>query len=148
MNVLDTISMSVISLYIIPFLLYIFTGNYIHLKAFLGIIGTTIISETIKYFFIGEASPRPQGARDCNLMCNDGNQSGQPGMPSSHSSEVAFFSGFYYQQTTNPIIRSLLVGYSGLVMISRYIKRCHTINQIVAGALLGLSLSWIVVRQL
>ena len=53
MNVLDTISMSVISLYIIPFLLYIFTGNYIHLKAFLGIIGTTIISETIKYFFIG-----------------------------------------------------------------------------------------------
>ena len=148
MNILDSISTSVIALYIIPFLLYILTGNYIHFKAFLGTAGTTIISETIKHFFIGKASPRPQGAKNCNLMCNDGAQSGQPGMPSGHSSEVAFFSGFYYQQTTNPIIRSLLVGYAGLVMLSRYIKRCHTINQIVAGALLGLSLSWIVVCQL
>ena len=148
MNVLDAISTSVIVLYIIPFCLYIFTGNYIHFKAFLGTIGTTIISETIKYFFVGKASPRPQGAKDCNLMCNDGNQAGQPGMPSSHSAEVAFFSGFYYQQTTNPIIRGLLVTYSGLVMLSRYVKRCHTINQIVVGALLGLSLSWFVARQL
>lgn len=148
MNILDAISISVIALYIIPFLLYIFTGNYIHFKAFLGTAGTTIISETIKHFIIGKASPRPQGAKDCNLMCDDGNQSGRPGMPSGHSSEVAFFSGFYYQQTTNPIIRSLLVGYAGLVMLARYIKRCHTINQIVTGALLGLSLSWIVVRQL
>jgi membrane-associated phospholipid phosphatase len=148
MNVLDTISASVILLYIIPFFLYIFTGNNIHFKAFLGTAGTTIISETIKYFFIGDASPRPQGAKDCNFLCNDGNQSGRPGMPSGHSSEVAFFSGFYYQQTTNPIIRSILVIYAGLVMLSRYIKRCHTINQIVAGGLLGLSLSWIVARQL
>ena len=69
MNVLDAISTSVIVLYIIPFCLYIFTGNYIHFKAFLGTIGTTIISETIKYFFVGKASPRPQGAKDCNLMC-------------------------------------------------------------------------------
>jgi membrane-associated phospholipid phosphatase len=140
--------MSVISLYIIPFLLYIFTGNYIHLKAFLGIIGTTIISETIKYFFIGEASPRPQGAKDCNLMCNDGNQSGKPGMPSSHSASTAFFSGFYIQQTDNKIIKGLLIIYTGLVMLSRYMKSCHTINQIVVGAILGASLSWLVVRHL
>ena len=69
-------------------------------------------------------------------------------MPSSHSAEVVFFSAFYIQQTNNIIIKICLVVYAGLVMLSRYIKRCHTINQIVAGALLGLSLSWIVVRQL
>ena len=102
----------------------------------------------IKYFIVGAASPRPKGATNCNFLCNDGDQSGRPGMPSGHSSEVAFFSGFYYQQTTNPFIRGLLVTYAGLVMMSRYIKRCHTINQIAAGALLGLSLSWIVARQL
>ena len=135
-------------LYIIPFVLYIFTGNYIHFKAFLGTAGTTIISEAIKYFIIGKASPRPQGAKNCNLLCNDGNQSGQPGMPSGHSSEVAFFSGYYYQQTTNPFIRGALILYAGLIMVSRYIKRCHTINQIVVGALLGLGLSFIAVRQL
>lgn len=148
MNVLDTISISVIFLYIIPLLLYVFTGNYIHFKAFLGTAGTTIISETIKYFFIGKASPRPEGAKDCNFLCNDGNQSGRPGMPSGHSSEVAFFSGFYYQQTENKFIRVILVIYAGLVMLSRYLKKCHTISQIFFGGLLGVSLSLFVVRQL
>jgi membrane-associated phospholipid phosphatase len=148
MNAFDTLSNSVILLYIIPFFLYIITGNYIHFKAFLGTAGTTIISESIKYFIVGSASPRPQGAKNCNFLCNDGNQSGRPGMPSGHSSEVAFFSGFYYQQTTNPIIRASLIIYAGLVMLSRYVKKCHTINQIVVGALLGTGLSWIAVRHL
>jgi len=69
-------------------------------------------------------------------------------MPSSHSAEVAFFSVFYYQQTTNPIIRIVLIIYAGFVMISRYIKKCHTINQIAAGTLLGVLISWILVRHL
>ena len=148
MNIFDGLSMSVGLLYIIPLLLYYVTQNPIHFKAFLGTAGTTIISETLKYFFIGKSNPRPQGAKDCNLFCNDGNQAGKPGMPSSHSSEVAFFSGFYYQQTHNPIIRASLVIYAGLVMMSRYVKRCHTISQIVGGTLLSLSLSWFVVRHL
>jgi len=148
MDVIDVLSNSVILLFIIPFLLYLFTGNYIHIKAFLGTAGTTIISESIKYFIIGNASPRPKGAKNCNFLCNDGDQSDRPGMPSGHSSEVAFFSGFYYQQTTNPLIRSFLVVYAGLVMLSRYIKHCHTINQIVAGAILGMSFSWLAVRHL
>ena len=140
--------MSVGLVYIIPLILYIFTGNWIHGKAFLGAAGTTIISETIKYFFIGDSSPRPTGAKNCNMLCNDGSQAGQPGMPSSHSAEAAFFSGYYYQQTTNPFIRSALILYAAAIMASRYIKRCHTINQIGVGALLGLSLSFIVVRHL
>lgn len=148
MNVPDAISMSVGLLYVIPLILFFFTQNQIHFKAFLGTAGTTIISETLKYFFIGKASPRPEGAKDCNLFCNDGNQAGRPGMPSSHSAEVAFFSGFYYQQTESKIVKWGLVLYAGAVMLSRYIKRCHTINQIVVGAILGLSLSWFVVRHL
>lgn len=148
MNISDYISMSVGLVYIVPLILYFFTGNWVHAKALLGVTGTTIISESTKYFLIGDASPRPSGAKNCNMLCNDGNQSGRPGMPSSHSAEAAFFSGFYYQQTTNPVIRAALVLFAALIMISRYIKRCHTINQIGVGALLGLSLSFIVVRQL
>lgn len=143
MNVPDLISMSVGILYLIPLILYIITQNPIHLKGFIGVGGTTIISESIKYI-LGKVSPRPNGAKNCNLLCNDGNQSGQPGMPSSHSATVAFFSAFYFQETNNLMIKTLLVGYTGLVMASRYMKKCHTINQIVGGALLGVSLSWIV----
>jgi membrane-associated phospholipid phosphatase len=147
MNLANILSSSVILLYVIPFVLYLYTGNNIHFRAFLGASTTTIVSEGIKYLFIGNKSPRPKGAKDCDLLCNDGNQEGKPGMPSSHSALVAYFSGFYYQQTNNIFVRFLLVSYAGLVMMSRYVKKCHTINQIIAGTILGLSLSWLVVRQ-
>jgi membrane-associated phospholipid phosphatase len=140
--------MSVGFLYIIPIILYYITGNVIHLKGLLGVVGTTIISESIKIIIIGNRSPRPKGAIDCNFLCNDGNQKGRPGMPSSHSAEVVFFSSFYLYQTSNPIIRGILIIYAGLVMLSRYYKKCHTINQIIMGALLGLGLNWFLVRQL
>ena len=146
MNILNLISMSVLLLYIIPVILYLITNNIIHFKAFLGVIGTTFISETLKYFFIGKLSPRPEGAKDCNLLCNDGNQSGRPGMPSSHSAEAAFILGFYYQQYDNRYIRLGLVIYTALVMLSRYLKKCHTINQVFVGAFLGLLLSWLSVK--
>ena len=148
MNIPDLLSISVGLLYVIPFTLYFFTGNAIHLTAFLGVIGTTLISETLKYFFVRDVSVRPKGAKNCNFLCNDGGQGGKPGMPSSHSASVAFFSGYYFQQTSNYFIRSILVIYSGLVMMSRYVKQCHTIGQIIVGATLGVSLSWLVVRQL
>jgi membrane-associated phospholipid phosphatase len=147
MNITNALSASVILLYVIPFVLYLYTGNPIHFRAFLGASTTTIVSEGIKYLFIGNKSPRPKGAKDCDLLCKDGNQEGRPGMPSSHSALVAYFSGFYYQQTNNVIVRTFLVLYAGLVMMSRYVKRCHTINQIIVGSILGLSLSWLVVRQ-
>jgi membrane-associated phospholipid phosphatase len=146
-NLLNSLSMSVGLLYVIPIILYLNTADYIHLKGFIGLIGITILSEFIKYNFVGTTSPRPKGARDCNLFCNDGKQEGQPGMPSSHSAEAAFFAAFYFKQTTNPILQSGLVLYPILVMISRYLKHCHTINQVVAGSLLGLCSAWIV-RQL
>jgi membrane-associated phospholipid phosphatase len=145
--ILNLISMSVGLLYILPVIFYWNTNNTIHLKGFFGLIGTTILSEFIKYIFVGKASPRPKGARDCNLFCNDGKQEGQPGMPSSHSAEAVFFSAFYFKQTANPILKAGLVIYPILVMISRYLKNCHTINQVSAGAILGLSSVWIV-RQL
>jgi acid phosphatase family membrane protein YuiD len=148
MNTQDIISSSVIVLYIIPISLYYISGNIIHLKAFIGTAATPFISEFIKLFIIKDKSPRPIGARNCNVLCNDGNQSGQPGMPSSHSAQVAFFTGFYYQNTNNITLRICLIIYSGLVMVSRYIKRCHTINQIVTGAFLGVCLSWLTVRHL
>ena len=148
MNILNLISMSVGLLYVIPPVLYAITKNVIHIKAFLGLIGTTVISETLKYFFIGQLSSRPEGAKDCNLLCNDGDQAGRPGMPSSHSAEAAFILGFYYQQYDNRYIRLILVIYTALVMLSRYLKKCHTINQVFAGAFLGLCLSWLSVNIL
>jgi membrane-associated phospholipid phosphatase len=148
MIISNLISMSVILFYILPLIFFGTTGNYIHLSGFLGVVGTTIISESVKLFCIGTISPRPEGARDCNLLCNDGNQAGKPGMPSSHSASAGFFLGFYFQQTDSIFIRGILIIYTSLVMLSRYVKRCHTINQILVGAFLGMGLSWLLMREL
>jgi membrane-associated phospholipid phosphatase len=135
--------MSVGFTYFIPLILYIVSTNKTHLGAFVGLGLTTIISESLKPFF-AKVSPRPIGAKDCNLLCNDGPQRGRPGMPSSHSATVVFFASFYYHETNNITIKATLIGYAISVMISRYVKKCHTVAQIIGGGLLGLSLSQVV----
>lgn len=141
MDLLNALSFSVIFLYLVPIVLAMYTHQLKHLLGFVGLYGTTAISEFLKYYVIQDRSPRPRGATDCNLLCNDGNQEGRPGMPSSHSAEVAFFASYYWDQVEHPIARIALVAYAALVMASRYLKRCHTINQIGVGTLLGLTLS-------
>jgi len=137
----DWISISAGGMYAVPVLLYFMTYDPQQLLGFLGLVATLGIGEFIKHYIIGTASPRPKGATDCNLWCTDGNQEGRPGMPSGHSSQVAFFASFYYSQTKNPWIRVILVGYALIVMYARYAKHCHTIPQIATGALLGFLMS-------
>jgi membrane-associated phospholipid phosphatase len=116
------------------------SGNVWELLGLFGLLGSLGISEFIKHYIVKGASPRPKGASDCNLWCNDGIREGQPGMPSSHSAQVVFFSLFYYQRVSNPILKVLLIAYALTVMYSRYAKHCHTIPQIMIGALIGLGM--------
>ena len=148
MNIAQTISMSIFIVYSIPICLYFYTADPIHIKAFIGLVVTNTISECIKHFYIKDYSPRPLGAANCNLLCNNGNQEGKPGMPSSHSATTAFFMAFYYQQTNNEFIHSGLLGYHILMMISRYLMKCHTIPQIAVGTLLGIGMALGIVRHL
>jgi len=140
MNFQDFISNSILIVYIIPIILYGITRNPYHKIAFMGTFATNAISEIIKHVFIKDISPRPQGAMNCNIMCSNGNQEGKPGMPSSHSATIIFFTTYYYCHTSNLYIRAILIGYALLVMMSRYHKRCHTVPQIMVGALLGWSM--------
>jgi membrane-associated phospholipid phosphatase len=148
MKTLDIISFSTGFLYIISFVLYTITGAEYHIKGAIGLGLTVGLSEFIKKFIIKDISPRPQGAKDCNLLCNDGNQAGKPGMPSSHSAAVAFFTVYYFNYSDNIIIKSFLVLYTILVAVSRYLKRCHTIYQIGSGLTFGLITGIIGVRYL
>jgi membrane-associated phospholipid phosphatase len=106
-----------------------------HLRALIGMLLTALITDGWKTWF---PEPRPKGARNCNFWADNGNREDEPGMPSGHSSISTFFSAFYYQQTANPWIKGLLVLYALLVMLSRYVKHCHSLPQIVTGASIGL----------
>ena len=122
----------------IPIVLFLYTRNVVHLRAFIGLWATGGLNEALKSHVFGKAGVRPKGARDCNFWADNGNREEDPGMPSGHSSVSTFFSAFYYQQTTNLWIKGLLVLYAFLVMLSRYVKQCHSLPQIIAGATLGL----------
>jgi len=136
----DLISSSTVFLYIITIGLYIYTKNTVHLIACIGLAGIVTFTEFIKYTVVGYSNPRPRGAKNCNLWCNDGIQEGQPGMPSSHAATVAFFAAYYaipsYEYDAM-IIRGGLLVYAILVILSRYVKRCHSVEQLIVGALLG-----------
>ena len=147
MNLQDYISISIIFVYIIPVVLYLITNNTTHITALTGLIGITCVSEFVKYYIIGDISVRPKGATNCNTLCNDGICQNNPGMPSSHSAIVCFFSGFYIQQTDHLIVQMILIVYAYLVMLSRHLKRCHTLYQIGAGSILGFSASFIVLKK-
>ena len=141
----DLLSISLSVVYIIPILCYGYTFDPQHLSIWIGILRTTCISEFIKYAVVGNRSVRPIGARDCNLFCTNGPCEHEPGMPSSHSAIVVYFAcsyiayASYVSYVQYPLITIGLLVYALLVMLSRYLKRCHTIYQIGAGAILGVS---------
>jgi len=138
MSLENTASMSVIAVYIIPSVLYYYTRNPREIMALLGAFGTGLASEGIKHLVIGERNPRPQGAYDCDLICMNGLQEGKPGMPSGHAAVSTFFAAYYFSETSNVWVRLALVVFAASVMYSRYTKRCHSAEQLVAGCLFGL----------
>lgn len=146
----NVISLSVIGLYALPCFLALVTHNLRELFPLFGMLLTVGLNETLKYAVIGERSPRPAGAQDCNVWVSDGPQAGRPGMPSGHAAHVSFVLGYYLQRiadasSLSPMTRSLLAAalllYALLVMLSRYTKCCHTVPQLLAGSALGLLMS-------
>jgi len=148
MRIDDILSISLISVYIVPFFRYLLLQDPNELRYFLGLFITLIVNKVLKYIVIGDISPRPAKATNCNLWANDGKQGGRPGMPSGHSSHISYFVGYYVQQTTSMPLRVLLILYGIGVMISRYTKHCHTLEQILSGSALGFGMSYLIVRHL
>ena len=106
-----------------------------------------------KYGILGSGA-RPQGAKDCGLFvgCKDPlSKKESYGMPSGHSQNVMLFSTYAiltlmkgdHTDTMKKIgyvfFSSLAVG----IMYSRVYLKCHTVQQVIVGGLLGLILGYI-----
>ena len=145
----NVLSASVVAFYVIPLILYAWTSDPFHLKALLGYILATLTSEGLKHRVFKGRGPygqRPAGATDCNLWCNNGPQAGRPGMPSSHSAEAAYLATVYGSYGTSSVWRLGWILYALLVMGSRYAKECHSLPQIVVGALVGILIGSLTMR--
>ena len=141
-------SMAVFLVYVIPGVLYYYTRNPREIIAIIAVFGTGLLSEGVKHLIIGNRNPRPSGASDCDLLCINGLQEGKPGMPSGHSAMAAFFAGYYFNKTDEVWIKVALVIFATGVGYSRYTKRCHSIEQVIAGAMFGIIMSIIVTSYL
>jgi membrane-associated phospholipid phosphatase len=118
-----------------------------------GIILTDLSTKLIKYMFrqsSHEELKRPRGAKDCDIFCRDGNVAGRPGMPSGHMASLSFAIVFMMLAIVRGSpMQTALFGFLGLVYIvimgmARYIKDCHTMGQIIAGAIWGALLAVLV----
>jgi membrane-associated phospholipid phosphatase len=135
----DAISLSLLLVYIIPIgLMFYDIKHYVMLLAVLFVASTT---EFMKPFI---PSPRPKGAKDCNLFCEGGAVGGQPGFPSGHMGSLAVFVGLLYDAFPSPAVFLGSLLWLVLMAYSRYAKHCHTFTQIVAGTCYGLAVALVI----
>tara|TARA_B100001063_G_scaffold156450_2_gene145922 strand:+ start:2746 stop:3297 length:552 start_codon:yes stop_codon:yes gene_type:complete len=96
--------------------------------------------------FLGRGA-RPYAAKNCGLFLSKKQQKKLKsyGMPSGHSQNSAIFATFLILKllsngvtNTSQIIKmAIIAGLSLSVMISRWVFKCHTVQQIIIGAALG-----------
>lgn len=96
---------------------------------------------------------RPEGAFDCDALNSGGEAVGKPGFPSGHTALAVMLATIflieYYRQSkqSQPKPQALIIAimFAILVPVSRVQMKCHTIIQVMAGALLGIVLGLIFV---
>ncbi len=141
-NLYDFLSLFVYALSAYPIISYIITGKIEYLYVLIGIVLIEIfikISRIIlpknQYFL------RPNDASNCSI-CNDGGDySNRIGMPSGHVLMTTFIVYIYLLDLSNnsnfyQYICGILIIF--LVALSRVKKQCHTIPQVIVGAVLGI----------
>jgi membrane-associated phospholipid phosphatase len=121
---------------------YLFSIRYI-----VGFTSIVVLSEYIKTIIYPytNLAKRPIGARNSNFLANNGNVEGKPGLPSTHTAIVSYFSTYNFLIMCNTnlighttIFHILNVGILLATGWSRYYKKCHSMTQIVTGAIFGI----------
>ena len=139
---------------------YFLTYKKTFLLLLVGLSGNTIINYLIKhaimkplmgdkkYPIIGQGS-RPKGAKACGLFDKSKITDVKSfGMPSGHAQMAGFFTAYSMSKLGADNVSPIFFTSVGIIlgscfifiMYSRVYSKCHTIQQTVAGALIGLVL--------
>jgi membrane-associated phospholipid phosphatase len=142
---------SVLSIPIITFIIGICCLDKYLILLTIGIIISGIINYTIKKIlaqFKTNIFLRPKKAKGCSACCNEKPANHKVGFPSGHSQIIWFFSTYlflysYYKYNSImslPILFILakIISLSRLGWIPEIGTPCHTLTQVIFGALLGI----------
>ena len=137
----DTISISILIVYLFPAYMFILYKHIWWLLFLLGLISANIVVESVKGVLVEYS--RPLGAKGCDLFCVGGDVGGQPAFPSGHMTATTMFVGVMWLHYGHTYI--LLAGIPWILAMgwSRWIKRCHTWQQVVGGIFTGTVFSYI-----
>lgn len=144
----DIVSMSLMVFYAYPWIKFV-TNHYSHDYLFMGVgmvfceISTKLVKKISHPW--GPLFLRPKGARNCNILCNDGDRSGMPGFVSGHCSSIAFFFTYLWLMTKTNKNQVLVLGVvcTLLTCYARHVKKCHNLFQIISGLIFGSSFAYI-----
>lgn len=137
----DTISISILIVYVFPAYMFILYKHIWWLLFLLGLISANVVVESVKGLLVEYS--RPLGAKGCDLFCVGGDVGGQPAFPSGHMTATTMFVGVMWLHYGETYI--LLAGIPWILAMgwSRWIKRCHTWQQVVGGIFTGTVFSYI-----
>jgi len=141
-NIVDNISMSLMSLEYYPLIAYIFSRKLEYLYIYIGVLivrySTEYVREIIAKISKNPIFYRPTGCKNCSLLNTPTDPNG-PAFPSGHMGMTTFLviTLLYVTKNTNLIAYILATTYIILMGYSRYYKNCHNIPQIIAGIIHG-----------
>jgi len=136
----DTVSISILFVYLFPAYMFILYKHIWWLCFLLAVISANIVVEGVKGLL---PYGRPAGAKGCDLFCIGGGVGGEPAFPSGHMTATTMFVGVMWLHYGNTYI--LVAGIPWILAMgwSRWIKRCHTWQQVVGGIFTGTVFSYI-----
>jgi membrane-associated phospholipid phosphatase len=140
----NILSLAVIPYSVTPFLILYLTDQWIYGLWGILVLLASVTTSALKGLTRDSSHvclKRPTGAKDCNVLNNDGDREGEPGFPSGHcATTAAFWCGALLLA---PSWGLLLVGTlaTGAMMWARMKKRCHTLLQVIGGCGVGVIVS-------
>jgi len=142
---------------LVSIIMYMYTQNIDFIFLTVAIVTSDIFNGFLKHYLFKPImgnkkwpilgfGKRPSGAKNCGVMAQSPPiKSKSYGMPSGHASTALFFSTYLIRHLLDSnfkknveIIGILILSVMGLgIMYSRVYLKCHTIQQVILGGLLG-----------
>jgi hypothetical protein len=151
----DAVSLTVVPVICTPIWLYLQTKELQYVPIITSIFITEIfISFSRQVPVLHPVMIRPAGAKNCNIYNLGGSYHGQIGMPSGHmmlTTCISFSFLFIYSRNKNtlrilyenPTEFGLTSIYVAFMAMSRVMRGCHNIPQVIAGFSLGYILAYL-----
>ena len=138
MFVANAISMLLAGLLFVPLIIAFYLKRTGPALITLEMLFVTFTVELLKPLF---DSPRPPEARACDMFCTGPAVGGKPGFPSGHMATTAVFATSIALLFPTPPVITGAVALVTAMGWSRYVKKCHTLTQILGGTLYGFTIA-------